>query len=191
MQVYKVIEQILPRDYGAVHMKLYMAYDLIDFCMLYFHFWPSLFTIVVSQIAMFFVTCNVYATEVTQARLAELVAAVIWQCLNVTMAHLVINWTGNTYMNAEISKVGNEGLLNNLKEGVIIVDEESSLVFFVNQAAKRFNIKPNVSLTINLDKEGEDTEHGKVDEFWEDEKLAHIDKSLLRSPNLDSKKMLQ
>ena len=47
MMVYKMIECILPRDYGSVQAKLYMAYDLIDFCMLYFQFWPSLLTIAI------------------------------------------------------------------------------------------------------------------------------------------------
>lgn len=100
------------------------------------------------------------------------------------MAHLVINWVGNTYMNSEVSKVGNEALLDNLKEGVVIMDQDNGTVMFLNEAAKRFNIRtdtpPDISQTKNADIESQ---------FFElqHEKFAYIDKNLLKAANLDSK----
>jgi len=40
-------------------------------------------------------------------------------------------------VNTEILRQGNEQLLNNLKEGVVIIEEESGIVSFVNNAAKK------------------------------------------------------
>ena len=61
-------------------------------------------------------------------------------------------------MDADILRTGNEQLLNNLKEGVIIMDQESGMVMFLNTAAKRFNIRMNKFLSISLVKEEDGSE---------------------------------
>jgi len=57
------------------------------------------------------------------------------------------------YAEAEILREGNEKLLNNLKEGVVIIEENSRLVTFVNKAAKRFKIQLNRNFSIALGKD--------------------------------------
>ena len=49
--------------------------------------------------------------------------------------HIVINLIGLLFVDAVILREGNEQLLNDLKEGVIIMDEATGLVLFVNKAA--------------------------------------------------------
>ena len=49
--------------------------------------------------------------------------------------HAIINLIGLLFVDAEILRAGDEQLLNDLKEGVIIMDEETGLVLFVNKAA--------------------------------------------------------
>ena len=45
-------------------------------------------------------------------------------------------------------------MLNNLKEGVVIIEENSGLVTFVNEAAERFKIQMNKDFSIALGKDG-------------------------------------
>ena len=52
------------------------------------------------------------------------------------------------YVEAEIQRKGNEQLLNNLSEGVVIIEETSGLVTFVNKTAERFKIKLNKGFSI-------------------------------------------
>jgi len=68
------------------------------------------------------------------------------------------------YAEAEILRKGNEQLLNNLKEGVVIIEEASGLVTFVNEAAKRFKIKLNKDFSIELGKD-DDRSSAQVKQF--------------------------
>lgn len=52
-------------------------------------------------------------------------------------------------------RVGNDTILNNLKEGVVILKESTDEVLFVNNSAKKqFKVKPNESFQLNLCKKG-------------------------------------
>ena len=53
--------------------------------------------------------------------------------------HFVISWIGFKYLEAEISRESNEQILNNLKEGVLIVDEATAAIRFKNGAVGRIN----------------------------------------------------
>lgn len=50
--------------------------------------------------------------------------------------HLVIGWIGMQYIQAELPRASHEQLLNDLAEGVLIVDEETTRLKFINKAAK-------------------------------------------------------
>ena len=45
--------------------------------------------------------------------------------INLFIMHLIITKVGMIYVEAEILRTGNEELLNNLEEGVIILEDES------------------------------------------------------------------
>ena len=49
--------------------------------------------------------------------------------------HLVMNWLGLKYINGELARVSHESLLQDLDEGVLILEEKSTLLQFVNKAA--------------------------------------------------------
>ena len=55
------------------------------------------------------------------------------------LIHLVISWIGYKYLEAEISRESKEQLLNNLKEGVLILDEKTAAIRFKNGAVGRIN----------------------------------------------------
>lgn len=56
--------------------------------------------------------------------------------ISLCMAHIVISWIGKRYVKSEILKGGNDTLLDNLKEGVIVVDEAVDRVRFINKVGK-------------------------------------------------------
>ena len=51
----------------------------------------------------------------------------------------MVSWLASIYVKSELPRIGNETLLNDLKEGVFIIEEETSLVLFQNTKAKRFD----------------------------------------------------
>lgn len=70
---------------------------------------------------------------------------------------LLIQTLGYLYVEAEIMRKGNEVILNNLKEGVIIIEEETNQVTFVNEkAAKVFMVQPDEEFKISLNKNNSD-----------------------------------
>ena len=65
----------------------------------------------------------------------------IWQSLNLLVAHLTITKVGMIFVEAEILREGNESLLNELEEGVIIQDAETMETIFVNKAVTKLQSK--------------------------------------------------
>ena len=55
------------------------------------------------------------------------------------MTQAVYSWIGYTFLSSELQRQSNEIILNNLKEGVYIIDEESAKVRFKNNAAVKIN----------------------------------------------------
>ena len=99
------------------------------------------------------------------------------------MCHMVINAVGLMFVEADILRTGNELLMNDLKEGVIIVDQESGLVKFVNNAAKRFSIRKNRHLGISMsiqDTEARPNINDSIDSFDKGQELfAQIDMKMM------------
>ena len=44
--------------------------------------------------------------------------------------YVLISWSGAQYVRAEIPRIGNENILNGLKEAVFVVDEDSRYILF-------------------------------------------------------------
>ena len=57
-----------------------------------------------------------------------------------TAIYLLISWIGELYVKSEVSRVNNELILDNLDDGLIIIEESSGDLVFSNKQAKRFNI---------------------------------------------------
>ena len=54
----------------------------------------------------------------------------------IIICHIVSTKIGFTYVDLEILREGNEQLLDNLEEGVMILEENTLNLFFMNEAAK-------------------------------------------------------
>ena len=73
----------------------------------------------------------------------ENIVSALWWVLTLVVFEGALNYLGYLYIRAELPRAGNEALLNSLKEGVFIIEETSSTVLFLNNAAK--NIRSRLS----------------------------------------------
>ena len=63
------------------------------------------------------------------------VIAIIWQLTWIIMIHLVITKVGMVYIESEVLREGNDQTLDNLDEGVVILDEKEMKIRYYNKAA--------------------------------------------------------
>ena len=183
--LYGVLEDCLPRDFGDMQSKLSNTNNVMNFCLLYFDFWPNCLTMSSLPILQLATNSFVYDKKITGSGLGESIAATGWQFFSLLMCHMVINAVGLIFVDADINRSGNEQLLNDLKEGVIIMDPQSGLVHFVNKAAKRFSIRKNrylgVSMSIHDNEAGPGIDDS-TDTFDKGQELfALIDMKILNS----------
>ena len=68
----------------------------------------------------------------------------IWQSINLLIIHLVVTKWGLIYIDSELLREGNQQLLDNLEEGVIILDETNLDILFKNKAATRILLKQDL-----------------------------------------------
>ena len=70
--------------------------------------------------------------------------------LSLTVMHIFTSLFGYTYVSSEVPRVANEKLLNNLDQGVFIMDQNDGSVLFLNRAAQTLNtkLKSNCSQSI-------------------------------------------
>ena len=52
----------------------------------------------------------------------ECIFGIVWQFINLVTVHAIMSLVGMLYVEADILRNGNDKLLNDLKEGVIIMD---------------------------------------------------------------------
>ena len=81
-----------------------------------------------------------YAEPADAEAITNLAMITIWQSINLLLIHLVITKWGIIYVNSEILAEGNLQLLENIEEGVLILEEESLDQLFLNKSAKNINI---------------------------------------------------
>ena len=63
--------------------------------------------------------------------------------INHTFLYLLISWIGQLYVKSEVSRVNNELILDNLDDGLIIIEKYNGQLVFSNKKAKRLNIDFN------------------------------------------------
>jgi len=72
------------------------------------------------------------------------------------VVHMITKACGMLFVDAELLRVGNDALLNGLDEGVIIIDEGTGKVTFLNSAAEVFNVKKDQNFSMqSIDNEEE------------------------------------
>ena len=87
----------------------------------------------------------------------------------------MIKKTGFIYVESEILREGNEQLLNNLEEGVMIFEEHSLKLVFKNEAARMLDI--NYS--------GSNNKIEPILDSDEEQLFAQLDTKLFKQPTVD------
>ena len=143
---------------------------------LYYHFIPSLFAVwALEAYQTVFLKHYLQERDFDSVLVIELVSNLIWQILSLALLQILNAWVGRIYTDAEVLRSSNETLLNNMDEGVVIMEEESGVILFNNKAAKRFNICAMEEFSVSRQ-----TSPGEREVCNKTEKLyAKIDKELL------------
>lgn len=92
-----------------------------------------------------FVRKFIYEAPIDYGIVVGLITAMIFTALAITLMHILFNKMGLLFVDSEILRTGNDQLLNELEEGVIILNEDSKKVLFVNQAATKLLVGLNMT----------------------------------------------
>ena len=79
----------------------------------------------------------IYDDEIDKQLLVTVIGFTLQNMILAIISYMIIMWVGSKYVEAELPRLGNEKLLNGLKEGVFITEEESGIIKFKNKAATR------------------------------------------------------
>ena len=100
-----------------------------------------------------------------------------------TLMHCQYSAMGYLFVDAEDPRASQEQLLNNLEEGVFIVEKDCSGICFLNSAARNFMCNPD----FDLSKVSDD---GAADDIlfdWDKQMFAEVKKHIFhQAPNVDA-----
>ncbi len=119
-------------------MNSILIYNFAWACMYAFNFWRSTTALLLfTGYVMVFCRFYLYQDDVPLSVLVtSFLVSCLWQVYNCAFMHIVISWVGLKFVEAEMPRERNERLLNNVREGVIIVGVNDSKVMFMNDSAQ-------------------------------------------------------
>lgn len=116
-----------------IEMLLTSLFSYLFFALSYFNFWADMGT----GVAFFTLMCAnrvfLYGDPVDVVMMHGILI-LPWHLFNFLCVHIALTKFGFLFVDAEVLRSGNEQLLNNLEEGVIILDETSNKILFYNAA---------------------------------------------------------
>lgn len=132
-----VVYSFIPFDRDTTHARIEVGLQsAMEFTMCYFNWLPSLIisvlNLVWNQVGRAIVF-NEFLDTKTSIDLGIDMFIVAVFCWNF---HLVLSLFGKYFVETEILRQGNDELLDNLEEGVLIQEESSNRTIFINQSAK-------------------------------------------------------
>ena len=102
------------------------------------------------------------------------------------LLHCVYSYMAYLFVDAEDPSVSNEKLLNNLEEGVFIVEKDCSSVCFLNHAANNFMCNPD----FDISKVSDDGAEDEMLFDWDKQMFAEVEKSIFTGEfNADTSKV--
>lgn len=127
-----------------------MMNSIIDYLLLYFNFWPNTVCMLATQVLLVATNKLVYNKDIGVGAIMESFFGLFYQFFNLFMTNIGANLLGLLYVEAEILRRGNNELLNEMREGIIIMNKESGMVLFVNKAAKALKIQEKKEFSLSL-----------------------------------------
>ena len=116
----------------SIELTIYLLTQQVIFWLSYFSFWRDLVFAILSLIP-FIVCCFTLHLESTSRVLVYLVQ-LPWHILSLFVIHWVISKVGLLYVDAKLYRKGNKKLLDNLDEGIMILDQNSMEILYCNKA---------------------------------------------------------
>jgi len=141
----------MPVNKGDHSVELFMMENLLNFYLHFFNFWPNLVCTILAQVSIVVANSLLYLEPVTGIMIVLALGGIAWSFFNFLVTYLIITQIGLNYVQSETVNIGNEQLLNNLKEGIIILDKDTGFVRFLNNAAKVFKIELGKNFSMQLD----------------------------------------
>lgn len=108
-----------------------------NFVLFYFEFVPNMIFAILTMMSVFAKRVLFYHESI-ESRLLIYLVTVLWQIGVMLCIHLVTTKVGMILIETEVLRESNKTTLNNLDEGVIILNEQSMDTQFMNAAAKNF-----------------------------------------------------
>ena len=130
-----VIEQFLPTEMTtATSIGKRLNVSLISFLLDYFHWWPGLIFTLSQLVIQYGGRALMFGEPFTGEVIFQCVINMGLQAFFVWICHICIVKVGMIFVEAEILRTGNEQLLDDLEEGVIIQKDETNETLFMNKA---------------------------------------------------------
>ena len=95
---------------------------LIMFSSDYFDFYPTIVCVVMVHLSQIASESILYGNEITASLVISVLGVCVLQFINLFTIHILITKVGMIFVESEIVRIGNDQILNNLKEGVIILN---------------------------------------------------------------------
>lgn len=108
----------------------------IQFIVLYFHWWPALIATALNLVAHQIGRLVIHDEPIDSLTVAVVLVDVVLNGLFCYFIHLMTSLFGKYYVQSEILRIGNESILDGLEEGVIIKDEFTNEIIYINKSAK-------------------------------------------------------
>ena len=116
-----------------------------------FKFWPSLIAILLGHAwCMLGVRHLIYEDPVNQKMLIPYVVSAIWLTFHIVIVQLLVTNIGRVFVEAEIPRIDNKKLLDDMKEAVYIVDEKIGSVHFQNRTANKLTVQLTNDTQVSL-----------------------------------------
>ena len=112
----------LPNGLGAERIEFMHLSLLMIFILDYFDFYPSIVCIIIVHLSQIASESILYGNEITTSHVISVLGICVLQFLQLFTIHIIITKVGMIFVESEIVRIGNDQILNNLKEGVIILN---------------------------------------------------------------------
>lgn len=187
-----LLEMMLPSDITqAAATLIRVLVTTLNFISDYFDFLPSLICIILQYPVMAGFHAAFYNLPTDGTFFGGMILNMITSAVSIWMCHICITKIGMIFVEAEVLREGNEQLLNNLEEGVIIGHEDNTKILFMNEAAKRFQSRKQGNS--DLENSMLTEENAAEDTQILDQELkmfAYLEPSILKQTSLDYEKTI-
>lgn len=137
--VYQCLNFTLPIDGGDLRPQVFFTLTLENYIIFHFSYKLPCIVYMLSQVYISLLVPKYIYMETLSENLLSAVFHTGYGMTICAILYLCFSVFGSYYVKAEIPRIGNENLLNGLKEGVYVIDEDSQSVLFRNSSAKHLN----------------------------------------------------